>query len=589
MDNFSKIFNETYNLFKTQSVSVIGEGYKDIATNPVLFESYVDSLLAGAGSDARAEMEQLIRNSNSELLSESTISGIAPIASMQGPVIRKLWPMFALKNAVVRAVAKSPSLLISYTKPYFTTVGADGEEVRHYVPSSYFNSSIDASDLAGNYEVHSVSKTEAAAGATTILSDVHTFSTHMNKTASLIKRQPLDADFALVSVAYKTATTYTTDTVVNVNKKIGVENVIVYDFNVSAGEGADTMSGTVLVRVDLQKGIAQTQILKTTAAGKFAEEAVTWTVKLRAHYSTEYNENVTSWNLELAREDLRIGTGEHMVAPVTVETIKDMKALYQLDATKELIDLMANAFAMNVDTKILKFLKESFLSQPGIGEFRDYAGAADFLAVFDVKPAPNFTAGPKAWREELKPVIDHLAGRIKNQTHLRQGIFVIAGNPLDVQLITNIDWKFRGGQQEVDGVAVDYSLGAYYAGAYTYRVISTEIIPQGGLYVVFLPAKDDQITYKYWAYTFSTEMGYRDPQHSMVPAVMMTKRDLLKSFLPAIAMVKIVGNDAGAAYDPFRDYIPTASVSDASGYEESDFTAQGGATVTNAALAGLKK
>ena len=587
MDNYSNILNETYSLFQTQGASIIGEGYKEIACNPVLFKSYVNSLTSGAGSDATAEIAQLLENSNAELLSESSISGIAPIASLAGPVIRKLWPTFALKHAVKCEVAKSPSLLIAYTKPYFTTVGADGEEVRHYVPSSYFNGSIgDASDLAGNYENYKATVTEAAAGATTILSDVHTFKTHMGTTASLIKRQPLDADFALVSVGYKTATTYTEEVVINVGKKIGVENVIVYDFHVV--KDADKMDGTVLVRVDLQKGISQIQVLKTHAEGKFAEEAVTWNVNVRAHYSTEYNENVTSWNIELFREDLRIGTGEHMVAPVTVETIKDMKALYQLDATKELIDMMANAFEMNVDTKILKFLKESFLGQPGMGEFRDYAGAADFLAVFDVKPAPNFTAGPKAWREELKPVLDHLAGRIKNQTHLGNGLFVIAGNPLDVQLITNIDWKFRGGQQEVDGVAVNYSMGQYYAGAYTYRVISTEIIPQGALYLVFLPAADNQLTYKYWAYTFSTEMGYRDPQRSMVPAVMMTKRDLLKSFLPAIAMVKIVGNDANASYDPFRDYIPTAAVSGVSAYQEGDFTAQGGSTVTNAALEGLK-
>lgn len=588
MDSYSNILNETYDLFKSQGASIIGEGYKEIASNPTLFESYVNSLVSGASANTAAEISQLMENSNVELLSESSISGIAPIASLAGPVIRKLWPNFAMKNAVKCEVAKSPALLIAYTKPYFTTVGADGEEVRHYVPSAYFNGGVaDASDLAGNYENYTATVTEAAAGATTVLSDVHTFKTHMGTTASLIKRQPLDADFTLVSLSYKSATTDTAEKVVTINKKIGVENVVVYDFKL--GDTTNGLEGTVLVRVDLQKGVSQIQIIKTASTGYYTTEAITFKVTVRAHYSTEYNENVTSWNIELVREDLRIGTGEHMVAPVTVETIKDMKALYQLDATKELIDMMTNAFAMNVDTKILKFLKESFLGQPGTGEFRDYAGAADFLAVFDVKPAPNFTAGPKAWREELKPVLDHLAGRIKNQTHLGNGIFVIAGNPLDVQLITNIDWKFRGGQQEVDGVSVNYSLGAYYAGAYTYRVVSTEIIPQGALYLVFLPADNNQLTYKYWAYTFSTEMGYRDPQRSMVPAVMMTKRDLLKNFLPAIAMVKIIGNDASAAYDPFRDYIPTTGVSEADGFEAGDFTAQGGATVTGEALNALKK
>jgi hypothetical protein len=74
------------------------------------------------------------------------------------------------------------------------------------------------------------------------------------------------------------------------------------------------------------------------------------------------------------------------------------------------------------------------------------------------------------------------------------------------------------------------------------------------------------MTYNYWAYSFSTELGYRDPNRALVPSIMLCKRDVMKAFMPAIAAVKIIGNDAGATYDPFRDVLPTATQSQATEY-----------------------
>jgi len=164
------------------------------------------------------------------------------------------------------------------------------------------------------------------------------------------------------------------------------------------------------------------------------------------------------------------------------------------------------------------------------------------LVTFDVRPAAGFAGSPKAWREELKPQIDHLAQRIKNDTYLQSGIFTLLGNPLDIQLLTNVDWQFRGGQGvNMDGVDVDYSLGTY-VGANAYRVIASVNVPEGMIYLIFTPSGDTQMTYKYYPYTFSTEMGYIDPNRSRVPSIMMTKRHTFAEFLPAIGAINIVNN-----------------------------------------------
>ena len=603
MKNYSECLNETYNLFKTQGVSVIGEGFKEVLTSPQLYTGYVASLTEGLSADSQEQIAQLLENANNHILTEGSVAGIAPVSSLTGPVIRKLWPSFAMKNAVATEVAKTPAFMINFTRPYYVTADAEGNEVKHYVPrpglldGNVGNRRV-ANDINGSYKTVEVTLANGTAtydfkytGGAANEAGTNFDSFLKANTASAIKFQPLDADFELVGIKvdtlvsaadatysetavyfrlvngkYVKATDITNSTKFNaakeelyvgsttpndasddyiaINKKLGVENAIYADVKVG---GADV---TILVRVDLNYGVA-----KVAAIGGAAAAAK---VILKAHRSPEYNEITTSWSFDIAREDIRIGAGEHMNSPLSIEALTDMKALYQLDGTKMAVELMTNAMALDVDGRILAFLQDNFLSQPGHAEFGDYPGATQYMAMFNVKPEVGYAGGAKAWREELKPVIDHVAARIKNQTFLKKGHFNLVGNPLDIMLITNINWSFRAGQNAVDGVDVDYSVGTYFGSSNTYRIVSTEIVPQGELYLVFIPSADEnQLTYKYWAYTFSTELGYRDPNRSYVPSVMLCKRDVMKSFLPAIGMIKIIGNNPDASYDPFRAVLPT--------------------------------
>lgn len=553
--SFLETLNETYDLFKSQGIAMIGRGYEEIATNKELFAQYVDTLTEGVVSaGAKADIAQLMANTNADMLSEA-FNGITPVASLAGPMIRKLWPMFALKNAVKTKVATVPALVIPYLKPYYEDKAGN----KYYIHGGSAGDAYlkNATDLAGNYLEKSIA----------ITSGVGNF-VFKSATDSTLRNESIDADFTLVGAEYG-------DYTLSLNKKLGIERVIVADYvlaakaavvadetkGITAKAAVTDEKGTILVRTDLDKGVVSVAVVRTDGVATASQIKA---VVVRAHYSTEMNNFVTSWGLESAREPIQIGSGEHMVAPLTTEMIKDWNALYQIDGTKEILNVMTNAFAYQVDYKILQFLHDSFVNQPGNGEFKDagYPAATDYIAVFDVMPAPGFAGGPKMWREELKLVIDHLAARIINQTHLGNGVFNIIGNPLDIQIITNVAWSFRGGQGTVDGVNVTYSLGTY-SGAYTYKVIQTEIVPEGVIYLDFLPEDDQQMTYNYWAYSFSTEVGYRDPNHPNVPAVLMTKRDVLHEFMPAIGAIKIVGNGIGSAYNPFRDFLPMETVTGA--------------------------
>jgi hypothetical protein len=527
--DYNAVLLETNDFFKAQGISIIGEGYKEIATNPALLESYIGQLTEGTGANSSVEIAQLMANTNAGILRESAVAGIAPIASLSMPVIRKLWPKFALKEAFETEVAKTPRFVVSYMRPYMSK--GDGDRV--YLPHGLrdLNGGLSA---AGRKTYIDKTFTVAAAATTAAGNIDFTSDLTLSTTTSAAKKQFLDSEFRLVSVQLLdisgddpvvAATAY-------LNRRIDVSGGIVADVEVG------TVTGQAVVRVDLVKGNA----LVAWIGEDEVPEDHSVVISLRAAVGTEFNEDAYSVGFDVARLDIDIPTGQHINAPLPIETLNDLMALYNIDGTKETVDLMTNVFANKLDLEALEFLVDSFEGQPGVAEFAGYPGADAYELVFDVRPAAGFAGAPKEWREELKPQIDFLAQKIKNQTYLQAGTFNLIGNPLDIQIIQNIDWKFRGGQGAgVDGVDVDYSVGTY-VGAHAYKVISSVNVPAGGIYIVFLPSAGTQMTYKYYPYTFSTEQGYIDPNRSRVPSIMMTKRHTFAEFLPAIGKIEIVNN-----------------------------------------------
>lgn len=527
---YNEVLNEAHDYFQSQGLSIIGEGYKEIASNAALFESYVDQLTEGANADSAANMAQLMANSNANILRESSMTGIQPIASLSMPVIRKLWPKFALKDALKTEVAKTPRFVVTYTRPYMfkgdgLTEGVD----KIYIPRDIRkDGALDADHGAVRKSYTAEFAVNLAAGAANVVDFSEDPAVKIANTPSVAKLQPLDE---LVLVEVKSG-----ETVIKIGKKLGVYGSAVYE---------TVNGGQLIVQFDGKNRKAT-----------FAAIGAPVDLRVKAGVSSEYNEDSWSVGFDILRQDIDIPTGQHLNAPLPIEALNDMMALYQIDGTKETVDLMTNIFAQKLDLEVLDFIRDSWVNQPGNEAFMldGYPEYTDYTLVFDCKPAAGFAGSPKAWREELKPMIDHLAQRIKNQTYLAAGTFTIIGNPLDVQILANVDWQFRGGQGgNADGVDVDYSVGTY-VGANAYRVIASTNVPAGAFYILFTPSADTQMTYKYYPYSFSTEMGYVDPNRSRTPSIMMTKRHTFYEFMPAVGCIVIKNNDGQGYFAQYTNW-----------------------------------
>jgi hypothetical protein len=591
--DYNAVLLETSDFFKSQGINIIGEGYKEIATNPALFESYVEALTEGASADQAVVMGQLMANTNSGILRESSLSGIAPIASLSMPVIRKLWPKFAIKEVFKTEVAKTPRFVVSYMRPYMYK----GDSARIYLPRGLTEANSGLGSIKDTYVRATVALAPGAAttldfglpasqgDAVTsvvgygLVSGVAEAGVTAGVTGSSTKRQSLDSELRVTSISltfiksgqtptpvvkYVKVPTHKVDVTGSIFLTFDPQYAHLYDDEALATKSGDIyISGQLIVRADLVAGTALIVPIGFSSDAAIATDYLVApslvTIGLKAGVSTEFNETGFSIGFDIARLDIDIPTGQHINAPLPIEALNDMMALYQIDGTKETVDLMTNVFANRLDIEALDFLQKSFDNQPGVAEFADYPGSGQYQLVFDVRPAAGFAGSPKAWREELKPQIDFLAQRIKNQTYLQAGIFTLIGNPLNIQLLTNVDWQFRGGQgSNMDGVDVDYSIGTY-VGANAYRVIASVNVPvEDGIFLVFTPNSETQMTYKYYPYTFSTEMGYIDPNRSRVPSIMMTKRHTFAEFLPAIGNILIVNNNGQGQFN--EGYWPSQPV-----------------------------
>lgn len=547
---FNQHLQETFDYFRKNENVNIFSNYDYLSSDTALFEEYVTRMTEGMSAENAADVAQLIANGQQHYLAESMYQGVAPLGSLMAPMIRKLYPKLNLKNAVKNEVATKPALVLTWEKPYISTADASGKEVKTYLPNGLVTKlqGAGANDLAGNrinYRFTTFPTTLDLYAEGTV--GVNGEKAPVSAT-SKIKAQPLDVDCAIVS--------YTVGgKVVSLHERLDFAGNIVYDYNVvitdeeadvaESGLTAGTYSGTILVKTDMAKAVVKVVVVAD-------EGAAPTEVVFHAHFKTEYHENALSIGYDTGRLDVQIPQGEHLSATLPVEKLQDINAMYQIDLQKKLIENMTRVLATKLDSDIYKFLVRSFIDQPTVDEFNHLPGSVEYTRVFDVQPSPSFAGNTFTWREELKRVIDHLATVIKTNTYLGEGEFAIVAHPVDAMLITNVEWKVRQGAA-VEGVNVDYALG-YFRSTYDYKLVSSPLVKQGQMYVVFIPSAEDQFTYKYFAYLLCTESNYRDPNRANVPAVMMTKRDLCHEFMPAIGCVQIIGNDG---YGQFRDFIPT--------------------------------
>lgn len=466
-DSFSEVLRESFEYFAESGIQMVS-GYQDIISEEAMFEEYKNKMTTGLTADDAEQFEQIMENGRLCTLQESTISAMSPIAGLSMPTVRKMWVRTALKNAVPTETAKVPAFAISYMMPYIKSANQE----KHYLPEALRDLNNELAEKARIVIQPNQTGTDKD-GYITLPAD--NFDVFANAGGSLQAQDAIDPIFQITKVKVEDdGETHEVEAGIKLDLRGSLYGRIEYVMNDGTVK-SDTLFGTV----DLEKATITMTSIKQKIKG----------VSILAYYSSENNTRGESVGFDIKRKEVRIGTGNHLHAEMPIEWMQDNLALYNIDGTVEVVDLMSKTTAQKLDQQIRMFFEKSF----------DQSGSP-FIGEFDVKPAAGFSGTPTDWRRELKTVIDYWATKLKQTSAFSQGYFVVMGNRMDINLLPDIAWQFRSIQGERAGVVVDYDLGATtYNNAF--QIVASDNIPQGSLRMFFVPADNEHMSYKYYRAT----------------------------------------------------------------------------------------
>jgi len=500
------------------------DGLREAMGDSALWNQYVTALSEGVqNASLQEQFAQFAENTRMTLMAESALTNLSPISALTMPMLRKAWPATAIKEALPTEVAKVPKFTVPHLIPYLVDPDTGSKEE---LPEAM---------AAGQALKHSQKRVDTAPKALPL-----------DATDVMPAGCPVSGGYALDPVfgIAKAVVTVTDDAGANpedvevrvLNGKADSRTGAIH-FTVKAEHSAGHVtSDTAFGVVDFEAG---TLTLTSLSSAASATRAKIKSVVVNGKIDSSNHKRSTEIGFRNRVEEITIGTGEHVHANLPTEWLQDNMAIYNLDGTLKVVDIITNVFNQRVDMEGVEFLEDS----------ADYGKQTGHTieTSFNVHPTGNFSGSPTEWLVELRRVVDNVANRLKNKRFYSKGYFVIFGNPVDTALLPNVEWTYNANSgDDLEGVdGVDYSYGWMSGGAARYKVVSGQNVPEGKLHLFFVPQVEDQRVYVYYPYSYNVEnsaSGYRNP-NSNVPGVVVSKRHTMKRFNPMHAEISIQNND----------------------------------------------
>lgn len=495
--------------FQAEGINVLNEGFSEVASNAHYFEDYVQKLSEGLDPTTAKQFQMLANTTRTQILQESSMSGINPVTALALPMLRVAFPKTAIREGFPTEPVLQPKFKVTWLKPYFIDSGSN-EKI--FMPAG-----IKAKQAA--FKLKQLSVTPIAVGATGALA--FDLLTPVGGNASL--GDEIDPSFRVTKVTFAAldaAGANAVDKTVDVDFPLDT-NIDVIEGSVSAAHTDGTVNKVrVFAKLNRREGL-----IDIIGMGRLLK-----TIVVSGAISSEANNRSTQVGFDITSDETVIGTGQPIESPINIQQMTDTMAMYNIDSTVRTLEIMSTALAQSTDLEGIEFIE------------RRWSAGLKLQTTFDVAPPANFMLGNTAWREELKIKIDNLVTRLMQSTNITSGSVVIFANPLDSQVLANVRWTYQG-EEQPNGVNVEYKVGTYQSGVTNYKVLSSFNFAQGEMYVTFLPSAPDQATLKYYPYSFNVIRGTASPNHPYVPAVSMIKRHAFKEYTSMIGKILIQNNN----------------------------------------------
>lgn len=503
--------------------SVMREDYKERLLSDVLEFSSGDAYIDLVGP----KLSQLFENSAEEILIESqNVGQLNPIVGLSLPILKKNYLECHSKDIVMTEVPDAPIIKNAFERKFLK----DKVGNRHYIPEVFYND--DWKEMLDASKGKKIAADWFPKTGSLPLKGLNI----LTESGGLIEaRDSLAYDFHIEAIKVTVGAEVVTLDGLFIQGDKASKGAITHQFKATNAAG-ETVEGLLSGQVDFANGVVHVMSSVDVVGVKFG-----------GHLSNE--NNMQSLDLDREREVMtwEIPDGQRINTGLTLETIRDMKALLNVDYTAEIISDTAEVLTHTEDSTILGFLDDSFNRWKDrydlpFGYEDGFTESYEFSAV----PPTNIFVPTSQWMNELKYYLNREVDKLKNKLKTSDIMFVIYGNPEIVSLIQDdVRWVIDE-DTKIGGIQLDYRFGVMTNTKSRMHVVSSmKVDANKGLRIVAFPTSEDIITFKHYKYSMNIENTYRNPNQTLVPNIMGTSRYLTTEMLPVQGEFKVVNGDFG--------------------------------------------
>jgi hypothetical protein len=452
----------------------IGQFRRAFLTNGKNWDLYTSSLLAGLNERDAKDIKTISENTRMALL-ENSVASLNQYETLTVPVLRKFYPRLIAKELVHVSPIDKPEVIKAFVKAYFGTANdvesgvypymfpyiAASDRITAYVPGDTAASNL--TEISRGPSVGIGLDGDAAVGAATnILTELSLTSSDAH----------IDRDFVVTSVdGVIDGTSVSTDLKPFV--KADIDGNFSFDATLKLGNTVKT--DTVLGRINYFTGELDVQSLKGDIKS----------IHFVATASLEENQINSKVKYDVEKVKLSAITRQ-ISAEWTIPFEQDLKALYDLDLQTELVNIIGEQIAIEIDRQIIDELIQGCVIN----------NSASHIDSWSVTPDATYAWGQKQWMETILPKINKLSAVVYNDTQMGQAN-IIAANPIDAAVFESLNnFNYTGSSSE--GGDLGYSSMSIAGGKY--KVVVSTIVPQGKMILIYKAPQEERAVYFYAPY-----------------------------------------------------------------------------------------
>jgi len=420
---------------------------KQVLVDDAAWNAYVASLAESIeDKKSRETFTMLAENTRVNLL-ENSMFQINPYESLTLPILRVFYPKLVSKEAITVSPMDKPECVKAFIKASFAAANS----------STYTAAPVTGTDISGGPSVGTL--VTASMPVPSEAYDVLLNELDLTKASVHLER-----DFEITGVS-SDGTAWTTCSIVP-----AVEGH--FSSSVTTPLGAtDVISG----KVNYLDGTVD--VSSTTDEIKFIKYQVTCSLE----------ENKVNPKIKLTIEKIRLYAKDRQITGEwSINMEQDMRALFDLSMQAEIVNLLGQQIALDIDREIINSLITANTN----------LNAATHTGAFNRTPGATYYWGTKYWHENIIPVLNQLSAQIYTDTNMDAGNTILA-NPLDVSILEDIQTFNYTGTSSIDG---DLGYRSATVSGGKWKVLTSAVVPEGSMIVVYKPVEELKSVYFYSPY-----------------------------------------------------------------------------------------